>query len=294
MNNSKKVLRILGIVFIAVAIIVVVIFSFVITSNDSKKEEYDLITARISDIETEARKTSDGTKYSHKVYVEYIYDGHRYEDVYLSFYSSSMHVGGEVDVYVNPDDPYDLYYDVGNFLIIFPIIFGGVFGIAGIVMLIFGIGSKGRSELTHLGIAVEAFVTYCGRSNVTVNDAPTYVIKAEYTDANGQARSVKTDLLDFDPTAYVMQNAGKIMVYVDPKKPSRYYIDTAVMLSAAYNPAAYAPNAYAPNGGYNPNGYNPNGYNPNGYNPNGFSQNNPNGYNQNNPNGYNQDGTPRY
>ncbi len=326
--GHNKTMRIVGIVFSLVPVIIIIIFASIYISNSKKIDEYDEVTGFISIITTETERDSDGdTRVSHTAYVTYIYEGQSYEDIRLSTYTSDMHKGDRISIYVNPDDPYDITVEMSKVFLIIPIIFTVIFGTLGIVMLVMSRGGGGKSDLTQMGIAVEAFVTYSGRANVTVNNAPTYILRAEYTDANGVLRKVKTPLLDFDPSPYVYQNGGKIMVYVDPKKPSKYYIDTAAMANVmyqpqqgynpnvyapngynpnAYNPNAYNPNAYNPNG-YNPNGYNPNGYNPNGYNPNVNNQNgynpnayNPNGYNPNvnnpngyNPNGYNPDGTPR-
>lgn len=168
---------------------------------------------------------------------------------------------------------------------------GGVQIISGISLL-FKKDPEGIPELAQTGIPVCGVVTYSGDMGKNKSGERVYGVIAEYFDTNGKKYVAYSGLLSFDPTDFVERNGKTVVVYVDPKAPTRFYIDPRLLQVNAYQPYPGF-NPYFNQNGYNPNLYNPNGYNPNAYNPNGYNPNvnNQNGYN---PNGYNQDGTPRY
>ena len=60
-------------------------------------------TATITDIQTYTSK--DDTE--HRVFVEYEFEGKTYENIQLNGYTSSMHEGKEITIYLDPDAPTD-------------------------------------------------------------------------------------------------------------------------------------------------------------------------------------------
>lgn len=106
---------------------------------------------------------------------------------------------------------------------------GVIFIAFAVVMLFFFVigavvkAGHGTADLVKTGLMIEATVTKYGKN---VNDDKYHLEAMYYDPNNGSKRIVKTPPLDFDPTLYVVNNNKKIIVYVNPKNPSNYYINT--------------------------------------------------------------------
>lgn len=245
-SSSGSNARISGIICIVVCLLFVAVAVFMFHENATFDGKYEKITAKITDIDTYRRKG----KTRHRAYVSYEYEGEQYNHVSIGSYSSSTGLGKYIDVYIDPNDPDETKSKPSGVIVFVMLLSGGFIGFWG-VRLLSNSGSKGSIDLRMKGQLVYANVTYCSPTGITLNRQDTYQIKAEYIDGNGKTRFVKTELLDFDPTSYVFENNGQIKVYIDPKKPSKYYIDTNEI-----NLICQQKNAYSSQAGFNPNIYN--------------------------------------
>ena len=72
-----------------------------------------------------------GRRKHRRAYIRYIFNNEEYETM-LYYYSSSMRIGDDVELYINKDDPEDYVY-AGNG----PIELGVIFIVIGIVPLLF-------------------------------------------------------------------------------------------------------------------------------------------------------------
>lgn len=192
--------------------------------NATFDSKYDKVTAKIVDIDI-TRKSSKKKRYA---YVSYMYEGQSYSHVYIGTIHVGASVGEHIDVYVDPKDPDDAKQKPSGLICLVLLLAGGFSGVSG-VRLLKSSGSSGKRDLMGRGVPVTASVKECGPSGIRLNKRDTYHVIAEYTDVAGKTRTFKSGLLDFDPTSYVYGHDGNITVYLDPDKPSKYFMDTDAM-----------------------------------------------------------------
>lgn len=195
-----------------------------IAINKSDKKFYKTAKktkAVISDIETTHTKRNGKTKTNHETYVTYEVDGFTYENIHLGYYSNSMYVGKSITIYYNPKDPTEI--KVKNSMVVPPImlVMGLIFLAVGIFLLF---GGKKNSKLKKNGIGCEAdIVNVTLNMNVTINGQHPYVLECRATDpSTGIISLYKSKNFYEDISFYGIE---KVMVYVDPNKPSKYYVD---------------------------------------------------------------------
>ncbi|MCQ2527989.1 MAG: hypothetical protein MJ108_02590 [Saccharofermentans sp.] len=126
-----------GIVMILAGILLGVGGFFLYRTNENKIAESEKVTAVIDEIETIHKRSSKGkTKTEHKVYVDFEYDDKEYEHYKLGYYSSSMHEGGDIDIYVyeNSSGSIEVLTKEGTVVLL------AVFGIFAVVLVGVGIG----------------------------------------------------------------------------------------------------------------------------------------------------------
>lgn len=68
------------------------------------------VTATIADIRTEPGTPGDSDSDDHKVYLNYIYEGEEYKDVYYRVYSDFMGVDKKINIKIDENDPTKIYY----------------------------------------------------------------------------------------------------------------------------------------------------------------------------------------
>ncbi len=164
-----------------------------------------------------------GTVYGTEV--KYTVQGQEYEAV-LSERSSNIHVGDNIDLYVDKEDPYRVRTAE---LLYLPSIILGVIGlpflIIGIVFIIIGYrGRRKKKQLLQTGRKIYAEVTG-GRlvQNYTVNGRHPYKLECTYTDiATGAVYMFSSGNIWLDPHIYIGQ---QISVYVDPGDYKKHYVD---------------------------------------------------------------------
>ncbi|MGN0375276.1 MAG: DUF3592 domain-containing protein [Butyrivibrio sp.] len=168
MEDSVKTIKKTGVVVAVVigAIVVLsIIFSGIFTimkglSFYSKPDEgYETITAVIADIKV----TKSGDDYTHDVYVNYAYNGMEYNNVPLNYYSSTMYVGEEIEIYCNKDNPSQIKGKIFGNTKILMLIVGGAFiifplGIFAVLIVNILKKPKGPENLMKKGIKVSGVV----------------------------------------------------------------------------------------------------------------------------------------
>ena len=95
---------------------------YYIKKRNLLSHEGEQVTATITSIR--------GRRKHRRVYIRYIFNNEVYE-AKLGYYSSSMRIGDDVELYINKDDPEDYIY-AGNG----PIVLGVIFIVIGIFVLL--------------------------------------------------------------------------------------------------------------------------------------------------------------
>ncbi len=220
-SAPKGTLLIFGLIGLVFFLIGVVWLILGIRFVSNAEEVYGVI----SDITS--YRDSDGDRH-YTAYVDYEFDGEYYHDVALSSYSSSMRVGKEVKVLVDPEDPGNPQTIMSSIVggIIFAA-FGAVFASVGFIpMILMGrSGSKGK-KLKEQGRYIMAKIESIEQNRrVAINGRHPYLIYCSHEDVfSGTIYRFKSKSLWYDPDAY-FRVGMEIKVYVDGQDYSKYYVD---------------------------------------------------------------------
>lgn len=171
-----------------------------------------------------AEFVSDGEGNQHPI-VRYNADGKEYR-VRLNSYSSSMRVGDAYTMYYVPDAPHQArektFLGGTMFLCIGGVFF--LFGAVGLGVYTWRVGGKRR--LKENGDAVTARITavVCAE-NVTVNGRTPYYLFCETGAVPALAGKRLKSRYVYKPLPQSLVGTS-VRVYFDPKKPTRYLVDT--------------------------------------------------------------------
>lgn len=227
---------------ISIAAIVAAVFGFVgavfifggifsVVQQKSFMEDAERVEALITDIQY--YRSSNGHR-SEDVYVSYEIDGEEYETK-LGEYSSSMHKGQTIDLYYDPDDPYEVMTgDVAKTVgIIFIIVGGVVFSASMIIVFLRGRKKRKMKSLIATGEELWAEVT-----EVCVNNMITYRVSVKtYRETGGHPfflicryeDPATREVFTFKSDNYMRDLGGlegrQIRVYCDRNDRSKYYVD---------------------------------------------------------------------
>lgn len=204
--------------------IVLLIGGFVYLSSSLRFRSIAVeITGTIADIQ--ASRNSDGDV-THTTYVNYSYDGQNFEHVHLGYYSSSMYVGKEIPLLVDPDQPGHVKSAAGDNLIFIILLgMGLAFTLVGVIptTCILVSSAKGK-KLMQSGKRLQAVVESVDFNNsVTYNGRHPYVIFCTYQDPY-------RDVTYRFKSKNIMRDPGyapgdSIDVYVDPEDYSKYVVN---------------------------------------------------------------------
>lgn len=209
-----KVLFPIGLIFLLIGLFLLIV-SFIINSHvNEKTKDYVEIKAEIYEIKTSNNMDNDGT-----FWVKYTVNGEEYT-ANTNSYLSSKRIGDKITISYDPNNPSEINYNLKISTIIFYVV-GGLCALIGLIILIINSRRNSNIYLIETGIPTEAFITYNGVTNVTINNSPTYIVKAQATDDMGVVRNYKSKLLE-NPF-YTDQQT--ITVYIDPFKRKKYYMD---------------------------------------------------------------------
>lgn len=189
------------------------------------RESAEEIAAVITDIRS--YRNSDGEE-RHSVYVEYTYGGRRYEDIKLSYYSSSMREGDTITLLCDPDNPE--HVEAGAGLTLLYVILTSM-GILFVVISVFPLAFVTKKSFR------QKKVKECGRklyatveeivlnTSQRVNGKHPYLIyciwRDEYKDI---VYRFKSDSIWTNPNL-LLRPGDQIPVYVDEKDYRHYYVD---------------------------------------------------------------------
>ena len=111
--GNNKILRLIGPLFLMVGILAIIISGIVLFIGHQKEHDWDKVDSHITGIDVVYQSKG----YNHIVFVDYSYKGQIYERT-LNKYISTMRPGDTVEIYVNPNDPYEIHTSMGLLIII--------------------------------------------------------------------------------------------------------------------------------------------------------------------------------
>ena len=201
-------------------LIFIVLSVSVNTTDDRNYHEYEHITGQIVDI------VHHGDNYD--VYVSYRLNGNDYDDIRINTYTSSMHEGDDIELLVDPDDPFKADCPTGTVILVV------VFGIMGVAFACVGIipfvvkekRRRKNEDLVNNGTAVWAKVDRVDvNTTYSVNNMHPRRIVAKYSDEyTGQEREYISDNL-WEKRYFDVPQDSEVRVYIDRNDEKKYFVD---------------------------------------------------------------------
>lgn len=214
-----------GGIFLLVGIVMLAVGIIILGSNRRFRERAEEVTAIISEISS--YRGSKG-KMRHDVFVSYTYNGRRYEDVSLNFYSSNMYEGKEIRLLCDPENPGHVESSGGMlFLTCMFTGMGILFTIIGAVPIILAVkGSARKKRLLQSGRKIWATVEDIAQNtSYRVNGRHPYVVYCTYRDEGlDTVYRFKSDNIWTNPHL-AMRIGDTVPVYVDGKNFQFYHVD---------------------------------------------------------------------
>ncbi len=221
--------------FIGVALLAGAAFAMVYSNNIIKN--CDSVEAEITKIDEYNTGADSGS--SHEVYVSYRYEGTDYNDVRISYYSSSMYKGKEMTVYVDKDNPYKIHIRQASTLVAAILGgIGGVFALMGVVFITTNAignhrsGKSGKYDTNGVnvihegGIQTDVTATITGFERYTENGI-SYRVVCEYQDIySGLKYIFYSRYMTTDPVG-IYSIGEPINVKANAGTYANYFVDTS-------------------------------------------------------------------
>ena len=220
-DNTTPTEKLLFSIFSFIGILFIII-SVVCGINGSRKNrEYEHVTGQIVDI----------VRYddNYDVYVSYRLNGNDYDDILINTYTSSMRKGADIELLVDPDDPFKADSPAGSFILVI------VFGIMGVAFACVGIiplalkekRRRKNEDLVNNGTAVWAKVHHVEvNSTYAVNNVHPRRIVAVYTDEyTGEEIEFKSENIFDIGFCDSVAEGSEVRVYMDRNDHSKYFVD---------------------------------------------------------------------
>lgn len=225
-RHSKSMYIIFG--FFAIAgCLLCLLGRYTIQDNRRFMETAVSTTAQITRIDVSYDSEGDA---DHDVYVKFKVNDKYYEGR-LNTYTSSMHTGGTTEVFYQPDNP-ARFRSASNGGIFFLLI-GVIFALIGIIPLTFIMfkGRRNRMLLANGRRFNARIIQVYENTSLSVNGCHPYKIICQGYDHTGELREFKSINLWSDPS-YAIEDRGikSLPVYINEKKPKKYYIDIECLL----------------------------------------------------------------
>ena len=206
--------------------IILIIISICFGISGKKFDETAVeITGTIANIES--YRDSDGERH-HRAYVDYEYQGKQFKEVSLNSYSSSMYVGKEIALKIDPENPEKVRTLHGNMIAtIILAVMGAVFSLIGIITTVLGIKKAAKKKkLRQEGRTIYAIVERVDVNyNYSLNGKHPFVIYCNYQDEySGVMYKFKSDNLWTNPYPF-LQQGSEVRVLVDAQDYSQYHVD---------------------------------------------------------------------
>lgn len=225
----KKVENLASFVFMFVGGFFLIISIFMIPQIFNYEGKIDT-TGIITDINRISHPGDDDT---HEVFVSYQVNGVDYESK-LNTYSSTYHVGKEIDIYYDEDNPESIGTKGGDLIfLLFPVL-GGIAFVVGISTFIRSKKQKKiMAKLKETGMIVNAkYVETRINHSYSVNGRNPYKIVCEWfsSEDNMTYQFISENIWD-DPSQYIIDNnITSFPVYINPQNKKQYVIDYKAML----------------------------------------------------------------
>lgn len=227
MANRKKKTFSLTIVFVifGVAGIAMLIGGFIVLHNSLEFRKTAVeITGTVVEIDSHRKSNGDVT---HSTYVDYSYGGQDFLHVHLGYYSSTMYIGKEIPLLVDPDQPGHMTSKAGDSLsYTLLLIMGAAFTLFGFIVPLtcMTIRSQKGKKLLQTGKRLSAIVESVDfNTSITYNGRHPYVIFCTYQDAYRDVTyRFKSKNLMQEPNC---MPGDSIEVYVDPEDYSKYIVN---------------------------------------------------------------------
>ena len=231
--QKNKTINVLFTIFTIVGILLMVVGIVILVKFQLFAKTADEVTATITDIKEYRTENSDGeTEYDHDVFVRYEYEGYTH-DVKLSIYSSSMRVGKNITLLVDPDNPRKVKVKgLESWPALIPIGIGLVFALIGIIPLIVIRKNERKARLLmQNGRRLQAVIDEIKENTtISVNDSHPFVIYCSYDDGlGGNVYHFKSGNIWSDP--YEVCDVGSVIdVWVKQDDYSQYYVDVDALV----------------------------------------------------------------
>lgn len=212
-----------GLIFFVVGIMIAVVGFVADESNKEFMETAKETEGVISDIETYRSGSGKRRKTSHRAYVTYEVDGVRYEDIRLSYYSSSMRIGKKITLYYDPLNPTEVKVaGESKFVKIITLVMGSIFALVGFFIIFTSI--KRTPKLKKIGTRYEGKVLSVDcNTSVRVNGRHPYKVTCRVENySTGEAYIYKSKNVYLDLYQY---NLETVPVYINPSNPAKFYVD---------------------------------------------------------------------
>ncbi len=163
----------------------------------------------------------------HQAYVSYSFRGSSYEDIPLSYYSSGMYEGKDIELLCDPVNPGRVRESAPISITgIILLVMGSIFFLVGGLPIVFNIRKAiQRKQLLTMGKVLVATVDSIEyNTSYSVNGRHPFVIYCSYRDEYKDVTYLfKSDNLWTDPLA-VFEPGSSIQVLVNEKDYSQYYV----------------------------------------------------------------------
>lgn len=223
----KKILNIVSGLFLAIGVIMLVVAYVVHSNYEDFKSHADLVEAKIVDM--------SGTSQNPKVMIVYEYGDETYGPALLGGYSSSMYVGGTVEVYVDRENPSDFSWGSGiaqTILLILGLVFAGI---GGGIFLVRAISGSGAKRLVKEGDKLVGKVEGVSQNTaVFINGQHPWVVTCVWTKSNGEIYRFKSKNIYTDPMDS-FRPGDDIIIYVDRNNMKKYYVDVDQKMSKIHD-----------------------------------------------------------
>lgn len=233
MKKASSVTNLIGVIFLIVGLSFVCAAVLTMISDSNFRKEAESTMAIITDIETERYRSNGKTRTDHDVYVKYTVDGKTYEKL-LNYYTSSMSVGDEVEVFYRPEAPGEIRGEGASIIFIVFAIIGLVFAaIGGSFVAVNVKNAKKRKKLLESGERVTGTIIDIETvTNVRINGRNPYKAVVEVVDyITGEKYLYSSEQVLKDLTYMV---GSSVDVYVEQNDKSKYYVDLSSVNAEEY------------------------------------------------------------
>lgn len=223
----KKIITIVSSLFLVIGIGMLIAALVVRSNNEEFKSHADLVDAEIVDMTA----SHDNVR----VLIAYEYDGKSYGPAVLNGYSSSMYVGGTVEIYVDRENPSDFSWGSGiaqTVLLILGLVFAGI---GGGIFLVRAISGSNAKRLVKEGDKLVGKVEGVSQNTaVFINGQHPWVVTCVWTKSNGEIYRFKSKNIYTDPMD-TFRPGDDIIIYVDRNNMKKYYVDVDQKMSKIHD-----------------------------------------------------------